>query len=67
MSQLSEHDINMYEIVGAAMDVHSELKSGLLEAVYSEAMTMELDDRGVEFEYEVNLPIYYKGSLMKKQ
>ena len=67
MSQLSEHDINMYEIVGAAMDVHSELKSGLLEAVYSEAMTMELDDRGVEFEYEVNLPIYYKGTLMKKQ
>ena len=49
------------------MDVHSELKCGLLEAVYAEAMTIELDDRGVEFESEVNLPIYYKGTLMQKQ
>ena len=47
--------------------MHSELKCGLLEAVYAEAMTIELDDRGVEFESEVNLPIYYKGTLMQKQ
>ena len=67
MNQPNENDIAIYDIIGAAMDVHSELKCGLLEAVYAEAMTIELDDRGVEFEYEVNLPIYYKGTLMKKQ
>jgi GxxExxY protein len=43
------------------------LKSGLLEAVYAEAMTIELDNRGVEYDAEVNLPIFYKGKLMKKQ
>ena len=67
MHLTDENDIAIYDIIGAAMDVHSELKSGLLEAVYAEAMTMELDDRGVEYEAEVNLPIYYKGTLMKKQ
>ena len=67
MNQPNENDIAIYDIIGAAMDVHSELKCGLLETVYAEAMTIELDDRGVEFESEVNLPIYYKGTLMKKQ
>ena len=61
-----ENDIAIFDIIGAAMDVHSELKSGLLEAVYAEAMTMELDERGVEYDAEVNLPIFYKGKLMKK-
>ena len=67
MNQPNENDIAIYDIIGSAMDVHSELKCGLLEAVYAEAMTIELDDRGVEFESEVNLPIYYKGTLMQKQ
>lgn len=67
MNHPNENDIAIYDIIGAAMDVHSELKCGLLEAVYAEAMTIELDDRGVEFESEVNLPIYYKGTLMQKQ
>ena len=67
MNQPNENDIAIYDIIGAAMDVHSELKCGLLEAVYAEAMTIELDDRGVEFESEINLPIYYKGTLMQKQ
>ena len=62
-----ENEIAIFDIIGAAMEVHSELKSGLLEAVYAEAMTIELNNRGVEFESEVNLPIYYKGALMKKQ
>ena len=62
-----ENEIAIFDIIGAAMDVHSELKSGLLEAVYAEAMTIELDERGVEYEAEVNLPIFYKGKLMKKQ
>lgn len=60
-----ENEIAIFDIIGAAMDVHSELKCGLLEAVYAEAMTIELDNRGVEYEAEVNLPIFYKGKLMK--
>ena len=62
-----ENEIAIFDIIGAAMEVHSELKSGLLEAVYAEAMTIELDNRGVEYDAEVNLPIYYKGTLMQKK
>ena len=62
-----ENEKAIFDIIGAAMDVHSELKSGLLEAVYAEAMTMELEERRLEYDTEVNLPIFYKGKLMKKQ
>ena len=44
-----ENDIAIYDIIGAAMEVHAELKSGLLEAVYAEALTIELENRAIEF------------------
>ena len=34
-----ENEIAIFDIIGAAMEVHSELKSGLLEAVYAEAIS----------------------------
>ena len=39
----------VYRIVGAAMNVPSELGCGFLEAVYQEAMEIELDDCQVPF------------------
>lgn len=56
----------VYKIIGAAMTVHDELNWGLLEAVYNEALHMELLDCGVENEREKQLPCYYKGRLMEK-
>lgn len=55
-----ERDPRTYEIIGAAMEVHKELGSGLLEAVYEEAMSLELKDRGVPFENQVLLAVRYK-------
>ena len=56
----------VYEIIGAAMDVHRELNWGLLEAVYSEALHLELLDRDVENECEIMLPCFYKHRKLKK-
>jgi hypothetical protein len=39
----------VYAIVGAAMEVHRELRGGYLEAVYQEAMEIELIDRKIPF------------------
>ena len=67
MNNTQIYDALLYKIVGAAMTVHSELKYGLLEPVYQEALCMELEQRNVEYCSEETLPIYYKGVLMKKQ
>ena len=56
----------VYEIIGAAMDVHSELNWGLLEPVYNEALHLELLDNGIESETEKLLPCFYKHHQMEK-
>jgi len=54
-----------FEIIGAAMAVHSELGSGFLERVYQEAFIIELDARNIPHECEVALQIEYKGTVLE--
>lgn len=56
----------VYKIIGAAMEVHSEMNYGLEEAVYNECLCMELDNAGIKAIPEEKLPVYYKGKLLKK-
>ena len=56
----------VYQIIGAAMEVHSELNWGLLEPVYNEALHLELLDRGIDNEREKQLPCYYKHHKLEK-
>ncbi len=53
-----------YAIVGAAMEVHRVLGPGFLEAVYQKALAHELTLRGIPFERQKELPVYYKGQLV---
>ena len=56
----------VYAIVGAAMEVHSELGAGFLEPVYQEAIQIELTQRGIQFEAQKALIIKYKGVQLSK-
>ena len=56
----------VFAIIGAAMEVHNELSSGFAEAVYQEAMEIELAERGISFERQKSLRIIYKGRALQK-
>jgi GxxExxY protein len=56
----------VYQAVGAAMDVYNELGSGFLEPVYQEAMEVELSVRDIQFSAQEQIPIQYKGRRLKK-
>jgi len=49
------------EIIGAAIEVHSQLGPGLLESAYEACMCRELADRKLPFKRQVDVPVHYKG------
>lgn len=57
-------DSQTYAIIGAAMEVHRTLGCGFLEPVYQAALEVELGNRGVPFEREVEMPICYKTTSL---
>ena len=57
----------VYNIIGAAIEVHKELGAGFLEAVYEEAMVIESIERQIPCETQVQIPIYYKKKKLKKE
>ena len=63
-SEKANRDPETYGIIGAAMEVHRELGHGFLEAVYQEAMALEMTAREIPFEREVPLPVHYKGQRL---
>jgi len=65
MTPMDPGDPRTYAILGAAMEVHKTLGPGFLEAVYQEALAIELEGRGITCRREVELPLTCKGRLLK--
>ncbi|MEO7310171.1 MAG: GxxExxY protein [Chitinophagaceae bacterium] len=54
----------VYQVNGAAIEVHKHLGPGLLESVYHKCLMHELDLRGIKYHSEMIVPVVYKGLSM---
>ena len=57
---------DMYDVVGAAMEVYNTLGRGMAEPIYQEALAVEMNKRSMTFEREKQLRLYYKDVLLEK-
>ncbi|MBA2743713.1 MAG: GxxExxY protein [Chthoniobacterales bacterium] len=48
-------------VIGAAIQVHTELGPGFLESLYEEALGIELRMLGIQFERQKPVPLFYRG------
>ena len=55
-----------YAINGAALQVYKTLGSGFLEAVYQEALELEFMKRGIPYEREKEVKVFYDGQELKQ-
>jgi GxxExxY protein len=47
------------QVIGLAINVHRQLGPGLLESVYEECLSYELDNAGLFFERQKPMPVIY--------
>ncbi|MEM6393948.1 MAG: GxxExxY protein [Planctomycetota bacterium] len=60
----AEVDALAHAVIGAAISVHKSLHAGLPESVYEEALCIELTERGIPFERQAKVNVFYKERLV---
>ena len=58
--------LDIYDVVGVALEVFNTIGYGMSEGVYQEAFALELKMQGMEAEREKMLRLYYKDIPMEK-
>jgi hypothetical protein len=61
---MDQRDPLTQEVIGAAIEVHREMGTGLLESVYQACMEEELRLRGLAFAPQSRIPLVYKGKSL---
>ena len=56
----------IYDVVGAAMEVHATLGRGMAEPIYQEALAIEMNKRNMVVEREKPLRLQYKDVILEK-
>lgn len=54
----------VHSTIGCSIVVHRALGPGLLEGIYSRAICIELQERGIPFEREKQIPVLYRGHFL---
>jgi len=55
-----KHEEITKRIIGCAMRVHSALGNGFQEVIYQRAMEIEMQYDGLDFQREMEMPIFYR-------
>jgi GxxExxY protein len=58
------HSEESYQIIGICMEVHKNLRSGLLEVVYKDAAEYEFKANNIPYEREKKYQVEYKGIIL---
>src|SRR6266536_4457604 len=61
-----KHEELTHEIIGAAMAVLNELKPGVDEKLYENALIIELQERAHTIDQQRQYPVFYRGHLIGK-
>lgn len=48
------------KIIGCAFNVHNILGNGFQEVIYQRALEIEMEEAGLSFKREMDMPIFYK-------
>lgn len=57
-------DLLTKKIIACAYKVHNELGAGFLEKVYQNALAIELDNAGFDFEMQHPIKVYYRNTIV---
>jgi GxxExxY protein len=55
----------VYQIIGAAMEVYNQLGNGFLESVYQDALAIEMALRNIPYKEQVPVEITYKQQPLR--
>lgn len=56
-----------HKVIGCAMEVHNQLGNGFQEVIYQRALSVEFGIRGVNFDREMEMSIFYKEKQIGKR
>jgi len=54
------------KIIGCAMRVHSTLGNGFQEVIYQRSLQIEMQLKDLEFQREMEMPIFYRNEQIGK-
>lgn len=66
MKERVAHEALSHRILGAAMTVLNELKPGLDEKVYENALVIEFQCQGIPYAQQTQFPVLYRGKTVGK-
>lgn len=62
-----KHNRITRSIIGACMNVHSEIGNGFREVIYQRCLEIELKSSGLLYKRELEMPLYYQNHPVGKR